>query len=471
MMHRLFLLVGLWVLGFWAHAADVPPNPDLTFHKAPKPLPAGAVTTDWPHFLGPLQNATSTETKLLKKFGPEGPPLVWEMKRGSGYTSPVIQGERLVYFHRMGAENIVECMHPETGARLWRFSAPTKYRDRYGYNDGPRSSPVIDGDFVYIYTQEGVLYALKLASGEVVWKKDLTAEYKIDQNFFGVGTTPLIESAALIINIGAPNGPCVLGLNKLTGEKLWGADANGWGPSYSSPVPATIHEKRRVLVFAGGESRPATGGLICLDPVTGKVDFTFPWRSESYESVNAASPVVFNDQVFITCSYDTGGVMLTVKPDFTCEVAWKAAGFGSHFTTPLVKDGYVYGFDGRHQQNSELVCYEWKTGKEQWRKLLEWDDKVSVKGREQSYHMTPGRGELLQVDGQVLATGENGHLLWLELSPQGAKEISRSWLFVSPESWTPPIVSHGLLYISQNHGDMTKEGASPRLLCFDLRGE
>ena len=469
-MLRRLLLVLLLLSTVWTFAEEPAAQKDLTFVKAPKALAAGAVTSDWLSFLGPTHNAICPETQLLKKFGPDGPPLVWQMSRGSGYASPAIQGDKLVYIHRVGKENLVVCLNPETGKQLWKFSNPTTYRDRYGYNDGPRSSPVIDGDIVYIYTQEGKLFALKMADGKEVWNKDLNTEFKIQANFFGVGTTPLIEGDKLIINVGAPDGPCVIGLNKLTGEKVWGANANGWGPSYASPTPATIHGKRRVLVFAGGESRPATGGLICLDPENGKVDFTESWRSESYESVNAATPVVIENQIFVTASYDTGGLMITVNPDFTHKVEWKSEGFGCHITTPLVKNGYLYGFDGRHTQNSQLVCFEWKTGKEMWRKTLEWEEKMQVNGQERKFPQTPGRGELILVDGQVLCTGENGHLLWLDLSPEGVKEISRTWMFASPESWTPPVISRGLLYICQNHADMAK-GTEPRLLCFDLRGE
>ena len=131
------------------------PNPDVTFRSKPKPLPPDAVTHDWKSFLGPTHNAISTETKLLPKFPRKGPKLVWEMKTGEGYSSPAIAGTRLVYLHRVGNEERVECLHPETGERYWKFPYPTKYRDRYGYSSGPRASPVIDGDYVYTYGAQG----------------------------------------------------------------------------------------------------------------------------------------------------------------------------------------------------------------------------------------------------------------------------------------------------------------------------
>ncbi len=118
-------------------------------HRAPRSLASDAVTHDWTSFLGPTHNGVSTETRLSRTLPP---PLVWELPTGSGYASPAIAGDRLVYLHRVGDEEIVECLHPETGATHWRLRYPSAYRDRYGYNNGPRSSPVIDGAGERAYT-------------------------------------------------------------------------------------------------------------------------------------------------------------------------------------------------------------------------------------------------------------------------------------------------------------------------------
>src|SRR5262249_21757457 len=120
-------------------------NSDVKFRSKPKPLPADEVTHDWKSFLGPTHNAMSTETKLLRSWRKGGPKLVWEMAKGTGYSSPAISGDRLVFIHRVGNEERVECLHRETGDRYWQFSYPTQFEDRYGYNNGPRASPVIDG--------------------------------------------------------------------------------------------------------------------------------------------------------------------------------------------------------------------------------------------------------------------------------------------------------------------------------------
>ncbi|HUG81065.1 MAG TPA: PQQ-binding-like beta-propeller repeat protein [Bryobacterales bacterium] len=444
-------------------------HPDVTFHTDPKPLHAEAVTHDWTSFLGPTHNAVSTETRLLKDFGDSGPMLVWVLEKGTSYTSPAIQGDYLVYLHRVGNAERVECLHPATGQMYWQFEYPTDFSDRYGYNNGPRASPVIDGDRVYTYGALAQLHAFDLKSGELLWKRNIAEEFKVPQDFFGISNTPLVEGGLLIINVGAPGGPTVAAFDKLTGRMVWGA-GDEWGPSYASPVPAVVHGKRRVFVFAGGESRPPSGGLLSIDPSDGKVDFSFPWRSRTAESVNASTPTVIGDQVLISASYQTGAVLLEVLPDFSREVVWTNFDFDLHFMTAIEKDGYLYGFDGRNEPDAGLSCIRLSDGKQMWRVEPEWKDTVNqTGGRSKELTMSTFRGSLMKVDGHFLAMGEWGHLLWLDLTPEGYKEISRTWLVKARETWALPVLSRGLLYVSQNSPSFDRE--PPRLLCYDLRGK
>ena len=443
------------------------PHPDVKVHARPRPLPRGAVTHDWKSFLGPTHDAVSSETKLLKSWPASGPTLLWEMRKGTGYSSPAVAGERLVYLHRVGNEEIVECLHPETGARYWKFSYPTQFADRYGYNNGPRASPVIDGDRIYTIGAEGKLHCLKLETGQLFWKRDIAAEFKVPQDFFGVASTPLVEGDTLIVNVGSPGGPCVAALDKRTGKMLWGA-GELWGASYASPVPAVLHGKRRLLVFAGGESQPPTGGLLSIDPMTGAIDFQFPWRSRSYESVNASCPVAIGNQVFVSASYKTGGALLDLLPDGSHKVAWTTPEFGLHFNTPIHRDGYLYGFDGRNEPDAALACVELATGKTMWRVSPEWEETIRRNGSEQKQTLGTFRGSLLWADGGFYCLGELGHLLRLELTPKGYREIARTWLFAARESWTLPVLSHGLLYVCQNSRGLLNADPT-RLLCYDLR--
>ncbi len=442
-------------------------NTDVKFHRKPKPLAKDAVTHDWVSFLGPTHNGVSTETRLSHKFPYTGPRVVWEMKKGTGYSSPAISGERLVFLHRQGNQEFVECLKADTGERFWQFSYATDYEDRYGYNNGPRASPVIDGDRVYTIGAQGKLHAFALSTGKIEWKRDLLKEYKVPQDFFGVASTPLIEGNLLVVTVGAPGGPTVVGLDKSTGKQVWGA-GDQWGASYASPIPGTVHGKRRVFAFAGGESNPPTGGLLVIDPANGAVDFSFPWRSKSYESVNASCPVIFDGNVFVSASYKAGGALLEMSRAMKHKVAWTSPEFGLHFNTPIHKDGYLYGFDGRNEPDASLACIDAKTGKVAWRHNPEWEEKFEINGSPRSQQLGTFRGNLLHVDGQFLALGELGHLLWMDLTPKGYKEVARARLFLARQTWSLPVLSRGLLYIVQHDKDIPT-GVGPRLLCYDLR--
>ncbi len=440
----------------------------LKFHAAPKPLAAGAVTSDWPGYIGPLHNGISSESPLLAKFPKEGLAAVWEVPKGAGYASPAVVGERVILFHRIKDEEVVECFQAETGRRFWRFAYPTEYSDRYGFNGGPKCQPVSDGQSAFTLGAEGKLHCLKLTTGQVIWKRNILSEFKLRQNFFGVGSTPLLEGDNVIINVGADGGPCAAAFDKKTGKMAWGAGKE-WTPGYASPIAATVHGTRRIFVFTGGESRPTTGGLLCIDPANGKVDFSYPWRGRRYESVNASAPLVIGSQVFISECYGAGGVLLDLLPDGTAKEAWSSRALGTHFMTALYKEGYLYGIDGHGPQNAPLVCIDVKTGKEMWRTEPEWEDAVKTSEGERKFHLSPGLASLILVDGRCLMQSEYGHLVWLDLNPKEYKELGRTRLFLARESWSPPALSRGLLYVCQNEKGVDDSPA--RLICYDLRGE
>ena len=166
----------------------------------------------------------------------------------------------------------------------------------------------------YTIGAQGQLHCLELASGQA----DLEARPRglstaCRRTFFGTASTPLVEGRLFIVNVGAPGGPCVVGLDKATGKEVWRAGKE-WGPSYASPVPAVRSTDSDAYSCSQEANRPPAGGLISIDPATGKVDFSFPWRSRTYESVNASCPVVFDNKVFISASYRAGGALSRFGP-------------------------------------------------------------------------------------------------------------------------------------------------------------
>jgi outer membrane protein assembly factor BamB len=407
---------------------------------------------DWPRLLGPNNDSSSPETKLLHEWPKGGPRKLWEYEKGEGHTGPVIVGSRVLLFHALDGNETIDCLDAATGTRQWRVSYPADYVSQYGGGPGPRTGPVVDGDLVFTLGIKGTLQALDLATGAVKWKRELATEYRLLPTFFGQGGTPLVMGDKLIVPLGTEDEKSVVALDKQTGREIWAAKYP-WGSSYSSPVPGKFYGRECVLAFQGGMANPPTGGLLVIDAADGKVLSATPHRARMFASVSISAPVVSGNHVFVAEAYTEGGACVEIAPDFTAKVVWRAPKFDTYIMSAVPFDGCYFGFAGQHQQNADLACYEVATGKELWR-----DD---LGGRFQ-------RGSLLRADGGFLCLGENGDLAWLDLTRHGAKVKASAQLFHAPESWTLPALSNGRLFICQNEAG--SGGTKPRLICYDLHG-
>ncbi|MFO1092185.1 MAG: PQQ-binding-like beta-propeller repeat protein [Planctomycetaceae bacterium] len=304
--------------GSVAHAADDSAVPTAT-PLAAEQLRAGE---DWPCFLGPRHDGTSAETGILEPWPEEGPPLVWEQRIGTGYSAPSVHGGRLVVHHRQGRteKETIDCRRADTGDLLWTYSYPSTFSDPYGYNNGPRCSPLLTDEHCFTLGAQGKLLCLTLDKGAVVWQRDLLSEMTIPDGFFGVGSTPILEGDRLIVAAGGQPNAGLIAVDAATGKTLWesvgkatwdGAKTDSrlrptyaWTGdemvvSYSSPIAATIHGRRHILALM-------RQGLVSVDPATGAENFHYWFRADVHESVNAARPVVVDDTIMISAAYQTG---------------------------------------------------------------------------------------------------------------------------------------------------------------------
>ncbi|NQZ66822.1 MAG: PQQ-like beta-propeller repeat protein [Lentisphaeria bacterium] len=435
----------------------------LKHHADPKPISKNAKTEDLTDFLGNGRQPVSNETNLLKNLS--NIKLVWEFEKGDSYTAPVIKGDKLIYAHAIKKKVHIECLNALNGKTIWRYSYTSEYKDQFGYGNGPRGSAVIDGDLVYMHGVAGKLLCLNLKDGKKVWSINTNKLYKVPQAFFGIASTPLVEGDLLIVNVGAPAGPCVVAFNKKTGKELW-KTGNKWRASYASPIAVTLHGQRRLLVFAGGKTKPPVGGLMCINPKTAKIDFEYPWRSKKLESVNASTPIAFGNKVFISAAYQTGGTLLEIQKDFSYKVLWTTDKLNCHWMTPVQVGNYMYGISGRYSSRSTLVCINIKTGKAAWAEKLSWNEKLQNSEKEKPIGFN--LGSIIKADGKFLCLSEQGHLLWLEMNETGYKILSKKRLFTANETWCSPVISKGILYLVQNTKDQLT-GKSPRIKAYDLR--
>ncbi|MCR9247459.1 MAG: hypothetical protein NXI31_20705 [bacterium] len=197
---------------------------------------------------------------------------------------------------------------------------------------------------------------------------------------------------------------------------------------------------------------------------------TFPFRSRRYESVNGVGPVAVDSTVVLTSSYSTGTVGVAIAEHGAATRSWQARRLGIEFSAPIIHDGNLYLVDGVRDRSGAIVCLDPATGKERSRTEIDWDDQVEIRGKQRTLSCGLGTGSLLHIGGnRFLCLTDNGHLLRLRCTPTGAEVLDRVSLFRAGETWTPLVLSHGLLYACQNRRE--KIGDEPRrLLCYDLRG-
>ena len=437
-----FLLYSLLGVSFLA-AEDVLPN-----------VGTRAGGEDWPQFLGPHRNSTSTETGILTDWSARPPRVVWHAAVGEGYSIGSVAAGRYFHFDRVADQARVRCLHAETGDLIWQFTYPTQYVDMYGYDGGPRCSPLIDGNRLYAFGVEGRLVCLEAATGKLLWEVDTQKQFGVVQNFFGVGSNPIIEGDLLWVMIGGSppecqqvppgqldrvisNSSALVAFDKYTGKVVHVVGDEL--ASYASLQAATLAGKRWILAFA-------RGGLLGVDVTSRQMGFYFPWRARILESVNASTPVVVGDRVFITEAYGPGGVLLEVA-NGQCRAVWqddanqRRRAMACHWNTPIYHEGYLYGCSGRHTYEAELRCVEWNTGKVCWSE--------------------PGltRTSLLYVDGHFVCLAEDGVLRLIRARPDRYEQVGE--LVVRDDSrqggigvpllrypcWAAPILAHGLLYV------------------------
>ena len=352
---------------------------------------------DWPQFLGPTRDGVAPGPKPGTK-----PELLWKHDVGHGFAGPVIADGKLILFERLKDRESLTAFDVNTGAKVWTSDYETKYQDDFGFDDGPRSAPTVSNGKIYTFGAEGMLTCLNASSGKKIWNVDTRAKYGFHKGWFGAAGAPLVEGSLVMINAGGTNGAGIVAFDRETGKQAWTSTEDE--ASYSSGMVATIGGERHGLFLT-------RAGLVDVEPLTGKVRFQFPWRSRNDASVNAATPIVVGDLVFISSSYRTGAALLKVSGSKVEKVWSNDESLSNHYSTSVVKDGFLYGFHGRQENGQALRCVELKTGQVKWT-----DDDF-------------GAGTLMLIDDQLLVLRENGELVWAAASPKALSISARAPLF------------------------------------------
>jgi outer membrane protein assembly factor BamB len=379
---------------------------------------ATTIAQDWPQILGPGRNGVYAGPQIARTLPKSGPPLLWKREVGAGFAGPAVSAGRLILFHRVGARETVESLEAATGKTIWSVDYPTAYRDDFGFDEGPRAIPVIAGGRIFTHGADGMLQALDFASGNKRWAVDTRRDFSVAKGYFGAASSPVVDGDRVLLNVGGRNAG-VVAFDVATGKTVWTATSDE--ASYSSPVVADIAGQRTAVFFT-------RTGLLALDPVNGAVRYQHRWRARVAASVNAATPLVIDDRIFLSASYGTGATLLQVA-NGSVKPLWSGdESLSNHYSTSIHRDGYLYGFEGRQEFGQSLRCIELATGKVMW----------NVDGF--------GAGTLLIAGDLLVITRESGELVLAPASPKGFQPAARAQL-IPGTIRAYPALSAGTLFV------------------------
>jgi outer membrane protein assembly factor BamB len=370
-----------------------------------------ALADDWPQWRGPNRDGVWRESGVVEKFAEKQLKPKWSVPIGTGYTGPTVADGRVYVMDRHRQPEQVErvyCFRSSDGEKLWDFEYPCVYRG-VGYEAGPRACVTIDNGKAYALGSMGHLHCFDVKSGDVVWKKDCNAVYKIEMPIWGITAAPLVYKNLVILHIGGEKA-CVVALDKNTGEEAWKAlDDRG---QYSAPVLVKQGDADVVIVWTGDS-------IAGLDAASGKVHWRHVWKPKKMP-IGVASPVVSGQRVFFTSFYD-GSTLLELAADKPeSKILWQRVGesenvgktdaLQSIISTPIILGDYVYGVDSYGQ----LRCLNLADGERVW------EDQTAVpRARWSTIHF-------VKHDDKVWMFNERGELIIAKLSPKGFEEISRT---------------------------------------------
>jgi outer membrane protein assembly factor BamB len=371
---------------------------------------------DWPQWQGADRTRRSTETGLLKAWPASGPALVWTATGlGAGYGSMAVVGDRVFVQGTRNNRSVVIAINRATGKELWSKALGSHLIGDMG--PGPRGTPTVDGDYVYVLTEGGDLACVK-TDGTAVWQRNILRDFNGRQLQWLISESPLVDGAHVVVSPGGP-GAGIVKLDKMTGRTVWEAKDLSDPTGYSSIIAADVKGVRTYLTFTSS----AGVGVRASD---GKLMFRYPRAAN--RTANITTPVFFNDKVFFTSDYGTGGGLLELNVS-NGEVVPKEVYFTmnmkNHHGGVVLVDGYLYGFN-----SAVLTCLEFATGNVMWR-----DRSV-------------GKGTVTFADGHLYIQGENNTLGLAEATSAGYREKGR---FSIPDmglpSWAHPAISDGRLFV------------------------
>jgi outer membrane protein assembly factor BamB len=393
---------------------------------------------DWPQWLGPRRDGhAAADAPAVDKLSPEL-KVLWRKRIGGGFSSPVVAGGQLVCFDENGQEEVVHLFDARTGAEIWSTAIGAVYRDEWGA--GPRSTPVIDGDRVFVQSCKGEFRCLNMANGSVLWgvsfEKDFGVKFLGSKANEGTAArrgnngSALVDGDAVIVPVGSTNGATLVCFDKRDGKMLWKAGCDE--AAYSSPIVATLAGVKQVVAFTAD-------ALTGVERAHGTILWRVPFRTDAKR--HAATPVIFGDTVIVN-SHTIGLIATKIVREGAALRAvplWANNELKINLSTPVRVGDYLYS----QGPGPIYICADARTGETRWQA-----PGFGARGTENA--------STIALEKNLLILTDEGELVLIAARADQYTELSR--LQVCGKTWNFPAFADGRLYVRD----------ARELICYDL---
>lgn len=380
--------------------------------------------SDWPQWLGPARDGhAGADEKIVDKIPADLTP-VFRLPIGTGFSSPVVVGDRLVFVDGVGEEEVAHCIDLKTGKEIWKQPFAKKYTDEWG--SGTRATPIIDGNRVYAQSCNGEFRCFDLASGKTIWaasfEKDFGVKFLGSKANEGTASrrgndgSPTIDRELIFVPVGQTDGASVVAFNKETGKVVWKSGNDE--AAYSTIAVADIAGVRQVIHF----NAEALAGYNRDD---GKLLWRVPIVTNAKR--HAMTPVVIGDNIVIN-THTVGMISYLISKDgdkFAAKESWKNKDMKINLCTPVLVGGFLYC----HGPNKNYVCVDASNGQTKWTQSG-FGEQVS---------------STIAVGDKLIVVDDSGELVILKANPNRYEELAR--MQVCGKTWDFPAFANGKLYV------------------------
>ena len=377
-------------------------------------LPAAELV--WPGLLGPQRDGFAKQFKVPARW-PKQLKKDWSVEVGTGYGTPLVEGQRVYQHARQGEEEVVWCFDLASGKQIWRKSYNNPFKvggggERHG--KGPKSCPVMADGRLFTLSITGMIHAWDVESGSLLWRKDYRGKWeKGNQPNWGVSTSPIVDGERLIVHLGNDEAGALMAFDVKSGREVWKQGEHG--TSYSSPLLVEIAGVRQVVqwnheTLAGVESR------------TGKLLWEYPAPHRSHNQ-NMPTPVFHKGRILL--GGENRGIKclepLLKDGNWSVNRLWHQRKVALDMSTAVINGDHLYGMS--HFKMGQIFCLDPRDGTIRWLSEGRIGQNVAF----------------LALEGHVAALRSNGELRIIAADPAGYR--ARASYRVAPDqTWAPPVL-------------------------------